>query len=197
MYYKQVTDMNNRKSLIFKEELFSELLFQGLILVDFDQGLVFNTSTHSLMGYLNNTGYIALAWKYERVVNHILAHRLIWMAAYGPIPYKLQINHINGIKTDNRLFNLEVVTNQQNVMHAYSIGLNNSDKIKSGLKEYYTNNVSSCAKLSKDQVRKIIALRDEDPKKNTYRALAKTYDISHSTVIDIMKGRAYKAYTSN
>ncbi len=93
--------MNQLNQPIFKEELFSELLFQGLILVDFDQGLVFNTCTQCLMGYLNSTGYMALAWKYENVTNHILAHRLIWMAAYGPIPYKLQINHINGIKTDN------------------------------------------------------------------------------------------------
>lgn len=188
--------MNNHKPLIFKEELFSELLFQGLILVDFDQGLVFNTSTQCLMGYLNNTGYIALAWKYDKVVNHILAHRLIWMAAYGPILPKLQINHINGIKTDNRLFNLEVVTNQQNVQHAWGIGLNNSDKIKSGLKEYYSTNVNKCARLTKEQVHEIIALRNEDPKKYSSRTLGSMYGVGHQAILHILNGTRYKVYSS-
>ena len=41
-------------------------------------------------------------------------HRLIWEEAYGPIPSGMQIDHINGIRTDNRLENLRLATNQQN-----------------------------------------------------------------------------------
>lgn len=41
-------------------------------------------------------------------------HRLIWEEAYGPIPKGMQIDHINGVRTDNRLENLRLATNQQN-----------------------------------------------------------------------------------
>ena len=41
-------------------------------------------------------------------------HRLIYEAHYGTIPDKMIIDHINGIRTDNNIENLRLVTNQQN-----------------------------------------------------------------------------------
>lgn len=46
------------------------------------------------------------------------AHRVIWIAAEGPIPAGLQINHINKLRWDNRRANLEVVSYGNNVRHA-------------------------------------------------------------------------------
>lgn len=51
------------------------------------------------------------------------AHRMIWEAVHGPIPDGMQVNHINGIKTDNRIANLELMTPSENTSHAYRIGL--------------------------------------------------------------------------
>ena len=45
------------------------------------------------------------------------AHRLVWEAFNGPIPYPLQINHKNGVRDDNRLENLELVTASGNIQH--------------------------------------------------------------------------------
>lgn len=58
---------------------------------------------------------------------HMQAHRLIWEAVHGPIPDGMQINHINGVKTDNRIDNLELVTPSENSMHAYRLGLSRAD----------------------------------------------------------------------
>lgn len=42
------------------------------------------------------------------------AHRLIWEHVNGSVPAKLDIDHINGVRTDNRIENLRLVTRSQN-----------------------------------------------------------------------------------
>lgn len=49
------------------------------------------------------------------------AHRVIWIAAHGEIPAGIQINHVNRLKWDNRIANLELVRPLGNVRHAYGI----------------------------------------------------------------------------
>ena len=60
----------------------------------------------------NNTdayGYIVLKHKGKR----ILAHRAAWLIYYGCIIEK-EIDHINGIPSDNRISNLRNVSHQEN-----------------------------------------------------------------------------------
>lgn len=55
-------------------------------------------------------------------------HRLAWLYVYGKFPDK-EIDHINGIKTDNRISNLRDVTPSENQHNKWKAQSNN----KSGL----------------------------------------------------------------
>ncbi len=49
-------------------------------------------------------------------------HRLIWIMHNGDIPEKKFIDHKNGIKDDNRIENLRVVTKQENAFNTSAKG---------------------------------------------------------------------------
>jgi len=56
-----------------------------------------------------------------------LAHRMAWLYVYGVEPEKgLHIDHINGIKIDNRIDNLRVVTVSGNVQNQRKARVDNT-----------------------------------------------------------------------
>lgn len=48
-------------------------------------------------------------------------HRLVAMRYLSDYSEELQVNHKNGVKTDNRVENLEMVTNSENALHAWRV----------------------------------------------------------------------------
>lgn len=50
----------------------------------------------------------------KKGINHYV-HRLVWESFKGEIPDGMQINHLNEIKDDNRLENLNLVTPKENI----------------------------------------------------------------------------------
>jgi len=68
-------------------------------------------------GYLRLTMHIPGAG-----LSQIMAHRLVWEAANGPIPCELQINHKDLNKQNNRLSNMELTTGAENIRHSYANG---------------------------------------------------------------------------
>ena len=122
------------------EKIFLNMLHEGIIDFD-DKGRFFrhfvirrpggapprfiNVATRPFGWIAHNTGYIKLSVHRQRNgVAHTfdtLAHRVVWMFFYGPIPENIEINHIDGIKHHNGIDNLELVTRKQNVHHAMTV----------------------------------------------------------------------------
>lgn len=58
-------------------------------------------------------GYIYPGVWFENKTYRFFAHIFAWYVTYGKMPDN-QIDHINGVRDDNRIINLRDVTNQQN-----------------------------------------------------------------------------------
>ena len=77
-------------------------------------------------GSFDNKGY----YKIGVLGKDYSAHRLAWYLMKGSFPEK-QIDHINGVRTDNRIVNLREVTNaqnQQNIKKARGTSFNKHSK---------------------------------------------------------------------
>ena len=74
-----------------------------------------------IAGCLSPNGYILIG------INGKLyrAHRLAWLYVYGKFP-KDQIDHINGIKSDNRIANLRESTHAENMQNEIKPRSNNT-----------------------------------------------------------------------
>lgn len=75
------------------------------------------TPTENTAGYLHVRLYKNPRKKVFRV------HKLVAIEFLGEIPTGLEVNHKDGVKTNNRLDNLEYLTHKENVKHAIKLGL--------------------------------------------------------------------------
>lgn len=85
--------------------------------IAFDLGYTYQAETGKIfgkrgfqVGYVRKEGYIGL---YTPNFKHLQAHHYAWFYVYNNVDFE-QLDHINRVKTDNRICNLRIATHQLN-----------------------------------------------------------------------------------
>lgn len=107
-----------------------------------------------------------------------LAHRVVAMAFHPNPENKGDVNHKNGIKTDNRAENLEWATRSENCIHSFTIGLQDNKGQKHPMH-----------KLTSAQVLEIRA--KYKPYVYERKQLAKEYGVDWTTIKDIVNNKTW------
>lgn len=86
----------------------------------------------------NKNGYCAIILYKRGKLKRFLIHRLVYETFVGSIPDGYEVNHINEIKTDNSVWNLNLMTHKQNANFGTRNKRMSSSKINgSGSKPVY------------------------------------------------------------
>ncbi|HHP7503350.1 TPA: NUMOD4 domain-containing protein [Staphylococcus aureus] len=124
---------------------------------------------------LNTYGYPRVSFSRNNINEKFLVHRLVVQAFLSDFNSALEVNHKDGVKTNNTIGNLEMVTTLDNIRHAHHTGL---------VKKYGK-------KLNKDDVLTIRKLYANKPEL-THQEIADRYGVSDVTVSKILRNKAWK-----
>lgn len=151
-------------------------------------GAVMSTATKTgrprarlLRPYGNGNGYRAIDTQISNRKVKVFVHRAVWEAFHGAIPGGLEINHKNGVRDDNRLENLELVTRSENMLHGLRT-LGRVDNQPRGSRH-------GCAKLTESD---IPVIRELLTTGLTSRQIASRYEVTKSAIKAIAQRTSWR-----
>ena len=131
-----------------------------------------------LKAHIKRDGYLAVGLYNNCKLQKFNIHRLVMLSFVGAS--KLQVNHIDGVKSNNTLINLEYCTASENTRHAYRTGLTN--------KKGENNGRSKLTKKDVIEIKKALL----KPYRGINKDLARKYNVQPSVICKIKKGRIWK-----
>jgi len=147
-----------------------------------------NTGKEAIMKpALDACGYLRTMLKSDKwEMNTVKVHRIIAQTFLENPENKPCVNHINGIRNDNRLCNLEWCTHSENSKHSFKIGLSS-----------LVGERNPAATITED---KVIEIRQNYPKDRkhgrdgypTKQELADKYGVSINVIKFIIQGKTWK-----
>lgn len=140
-------------------------------------GNEFSRKERILKPLVQSKGYINIVLQKDGKRKMVLMHRLVAEYFISNPDNKLQINHINGIKIDNRVENLEWVSHRENLDHA----IENNLVLKGEL-----NPTSKLKTADVLEIHKLLSFGI------TVDALSKKYKVSKETISGIKSRRYWK-----
>jgi len=141
-----------------------------------------NGTNERILFQQNLHGYYRVGLYLNKKNKHSSVHRLVGQAFIPNADNLPYINHKNGHTLENFVENLEWVTPQQNIQHAFRTGLYDLEKRKG------ERNPQS--KLTEEKVREIRQVYDG--KENNYKNLGKKYDVSSVLIRYVVKNMYWK-----
>lgn len=135
--------------------------------------------------HADRVGYCYVSLNTIYGYKNFLLHRLVGKA-FIPGDFSLQINHMNGKKSDNSEENLEWCTPRENLLHALDMGLN------------YRGEKKPNSILTNDQVHLICKMLED--KKNYYEiseVLGYNYEDIKDILIDIKRRKSWTFISCN
>lgn len=114
-------------------------------------------------GVVNRYGYERMCLSKQGVVKIFSTHRLVCTAFISNVLNKPYINHINGIKSDNRAENLEWCTQSENIRHCFKIGTKHKGEKNSSAK-YSDLEIANVRKDFLNHTGKFKSFHDKNPK---------------------------------
>lgn len=150
--------------------LINKALKAGLLCVNAETGEVFGSrwAKTRTRGCKNTKGYVVFTLHLDGLRCQAKAHRTIWIAVHGAIPSNMAIDHINGIKHDNRIANLRLAT----------------AKLNSSNRRRYNGEGNPASILNKEKVNSI---RTRYASVKSYSKLAVEFGVSKSLIAQIIR----------
>jgi hypothetical protein len=164
--FEDFYQVSNMGRILRKVRIITPIKFGKVVRIRFDQKIVVQC-----IG-LKKDSYYLVKFNVDKISTFFKVHRLVAQHFISNPNNKPCVNHKNGVKTDNRVENLEWCTHDENMAHAWATGLFGSRK----------GSVNANSKLNEENVLEIRSLSHS----LSVRQLSEKFKVSQPTIYKIL-----------